>query len=331
MKPYNSFVSVSAALLLGFVATPADARGGKAGLQDRAACASISLAIAVGEAVSDADRAKCGSRGRKAASKAADSPAVSAPQINRPPARQPQTSRPDWIDRPPAADGILYGVGSGSSARDAFAQAVSMVGAQIKVTIKSELRVHSEESTTTESDGKERTTGRDNVSSTTRMLVHGVLEDVVFEDQYVDKGAEETWVLASLNIAALRAKEQAVLDAVLGSLSGATERLVDRMRGEGVFDQGAMSDVIDVLIETIDMGKSKFGKKVKKKWKKPFRALKAAARGALSCLEVADASGEPLTEPLDPGEHRLLFQCNGVPIVNTRLVTDVQEGLAVIS
>jgi len=317
--------------LLALPHSPADAQGGRDGLRDRAACASINLAIAVGDQVSDADRARCGTASRKVSPTPPKNPAASAPQLKRPPARKPQSVRPDWTERPPQSEGILYGVGSGPSAQEAFAKAVSMVGAQIKVTIKSELRVDMEESTTTDSRGKERTTGRENISSTTRMLVHGVLEDVVFEDQYVDKTEGVTWVLASLNVAAIRAKEQAVLNAVLSSLSQASERLVQRMQGEGVFDQGAMGDVIDVLIETIAMGKSRFGKKVKKKWKKPFRALKAAARGALACVQVSTEGGEPLTEPLDAGEHQLRIQCNGVPIADARFTTVVDGGLAVIS
>lgn len=298
------------------------------GLRSRASCASIDMAIALGERVSKKDRALCEGRPKpkpKPPVKAVAPTAKQAEVLSAPPTKA-HTSRPDWIDRPPAEVGMIYGVGEGADAKQAFAKAMDMCAGQVKASIHSEMEEQSSQRVEV-SGGKERVSGSESLSSTSRMLVRAVLEDVRIVDQYVDKKAGRTYVLASFDMAALQAKKRAIVESVLESIAGATEKLT-RAMASGKLDQSDITAVVNVLVDITAIGRTRLGRELKSQWLKPYRQLKNAVSLLVECLEVSSKTGGKLAQPMRPGDVALKVTCRGIPVTNAAMVVNVSNGLA---
>ena len=89
----------------------------RASLAARADCAEISMALAFGDRVSEADKAKCSNvKFTKETTKTVAAPPPPAVKPPPPVRTAPHTSRPEWVDRLPSSEGdILYGTGVGLS------------------------------------------------------------------------------------------------------------------------------------------------------------------------------------------------------------------------
>ena len=313
----------------GSAATSASARASAFdGLRSRASCASIDMAIALGERVSKKERQLCAGRPK---AKAKPKPAAVAPtpkqvEVLEAPPTKAHSSPPDWIDRPPVGKGMIYGVGEGADAKQAFAKAMDMCAGQVKASIHSEMEEETNQRVEI-SGGKETVSGSENLSSTTRMLVRAVLEDVRIVDQYVDKKSKRTYVLASFDMAALQAKKRAIVESVLESITEATEKLTGAM-ASGKLDQSDITTVVNVLVDITAIGRTRMGRELKSQWLKPYRQLKNAVSLLVECLEVSATSGGKLPQPMKPGNVALKVTCQGVPVTNASMVVDVSNGLA---
>jgi hypothetical protein len=175
--------------------------------------------------------------------------------------------------------------------------------------------------------GKETVSGSESMNSTSRMLVKGVLEDVRIVDQYVDTKAKRTYILASFDMAALQAQKQAIVEAVLESITRGTRQLV-RSISAGRLDQADITNVIAVLVDVTAIGRTRLGREMKPKWMKPYRQLKNAVSLLVECVEVSAPGGGKLAQPVRPGTVKLSVTCRNVPVANAALVVSVSGGLA---
>ena len=298
------------------------------GLRSRASCASIDMAIALGERVSKKDRELCAGRPKPKPKPPVTAVAPTAKQaevLSAPPIKA-HSSPPDWIERPPVERGMIYGVGEGAEAKQAFAKAMDMCAGQVKASIHSEMEEESSQSVQTVG-GRESVSSSENLSSTSKMLVRAVLEDVRIVDQYVDQKAGRTYVLASFDMAALQAKKQAIVESVLESIADATEKLT-RSIASGKLDQSDITAVVNVLVDITAIGRTRMGRELKAQWLKPYRQLKNAVSLLVECLEVRSQSGGKLPQPMKPGAVALKVTCRGVPVTNASMVVNVSNGLA---
>jgi len=150
------------------------------------------------------------------------------------------------------------------------------------------------------------------------------VDDVKIEDQWVDGKAGTTWVLSSLDLAALRAREDAFVDSVLAILARATERLVGRMTQDKVLDQRALLELVSVLDEVQTIGRSKLGKKLRDRWKTEFRRFRDLMERTLECVE---ATSTLVSEGKTGSERKVSLSCRGLPVVNASMATSVEGGL----
>lgn len=299
-----------------------------AGLRSRASCASIDMAIALGERVSKKDRELCAGR-PKSTPRPPVVPVEPTPkqvEVLEAPPTQAHSSPPDWIERPPTGKDMIYGVGVGAGAKQAFAKAMDMCAGQVKASIHSEMEDETNQRVEI-SGGTQTVSGSENLSSTTRMLVRAVLEDVRIVDQYVDTKAKRTYVLASFDMAALQAKKRAIVESVLESITEATEKLTGAM-ASGKLDQSDITTVVNALVDITAIGRTRMGRELKSQWLKPYRQLKNAVSLLVECLEVSSTSGGKLPQPMRPGNVALKVTCQGVPVTNAAMVVDVSNGLA---
>ncbi len=288
----------------------------------------LELAIAMGDDVDPSLKAKCSSS--KPASSVRKEVLRKRKQITPPAPIKTivHKSKPSWVDRPPIEDGMLYGVGEGKDNREAYARAVSMIASQLKVTIQAETLSKSQQETSAELiDGKEKnakTKYKEYTSDTVRMLIENTIEDVSLADQYVSKKGR-FWVLASFDVAALRAKEDAVRQAVISSLTMAGQRLADILTSDGVVEQDALFEVLAAVDDAKLMGRSKIGRKVKDDWKSLQKNLLRNVRKALGCVETTILS----TQEQSPAGAKLKIKltCNGKPISNAELNIVTEGGL----
>jgi hypothetical protein len=323
----------------------AHAPAAHADVRQRAACAEIEMLAAIGERVDPTQRAACaGSKPSTAAR--TKKPDRSGKQVGAvladvqpaaPPAAKPHDKKPDWVDRFPVEPERLWGVGSGSSLTQAFRGAVTVIAGQLQVEIDSETRMEIEQETTMElAGGREvdaKTKARETVGEAAQMVVKGVIDEVRIHDQYTEGGT--TWVLAMLDVAAIKAREDAVYESGLAILSRATEQLAAEL-GSGRFEQQALFDVADAIGDLKSLGRTKMGRKVRRRWKPELRSFRRMLEKVAGCVELTDAvyvagskripaSGQPKVP--DGARLQARVVCNGKPITRAVLRTSVEGGL----
>ena len=286
-----------------------------AGLQERADCAQVELSVMLGESVDAALKARCAR---------APAPPAAIVKPTRTKALKPvqvvvHSDRPEWVDRPPHAEDMLYGVGVGRTPAAAFTEASTLVAAQIRVKIRGNTVISETTRGATESvDGrviKDISSGTDFASSTSQLMVNAAIDDLSFEDQYTES-EEKIHVLVSLDLAALREKKQAIVDSVLTSMARSGEALLRGIREDGVLDQALLVGMLMALDEANDMGRSRLGKGVKKQWKAQYKALKRVVKKWVACVVIEKS-----------GESRLEARCKELPLVNADFRVHVVGGV----
>lgn len=284
-------------------------------LRARADCAQIELSAAMGESVSAAALQQCQSQASAAPKR------VEAKPRAVPNSKKISRDRPGWIDQPPVQQGMLFGTGEGPTVQSAFGQATAGIAAQVQVTIRSEVTdERSEEARESSRNGRTVSSSveyRERIGATSKMMTNQVLDDVIIMDQYRDPKTKRFHVLACLDMAALAAKEEAIVNAALSALSAAAEKLA-RQRSEGTaISQEALFELAAVLDDVKALGRSRIGRKAREHWRKPYGQFRRLVNRALTCVEVT----------LE-GKKEITVQCNGGALANARLKTRVKGGLA---
>lgn len=314
-------------------------------VRNRAKCAQLEMEKALGNKVSERDWRRCKSIPNALTVHKKTEPKDTFADV-QPPAPVKVTvheGRPAWVDRPPVAEGILYGVGSGENAQHAFNRALVMIAAQLQVTIRSSIsRVDSETHKETIKNGyllNDETKTHQYAQSTSQMIVKGTLKDAKLEDQWTDTKKDMTWVLASLDLAAIERRKQALIKAVFLALSRATARLNHRLLTDHVLDQQMLRDLIAVIGDVRALGRTSLGHDARSGWKNAFRRFRDNVRRLAQCMDVEGAyilpNGRriPVNDApkLPPGSRIDLFvNCRGIPIVNAKIKPWVEAGLVQI-
>jgi hypothetical protein len=311
------------------------------GLRDRASCADVELAEALGEPFDAAEKARCDSmrasrptQRRKNPPPAALPPAIVPaevgveivvevdPEVVRP--------RPGWIDSVPRASGKLHGVGRGADIASAFGDATRMIAAQLAVEVRSTLVDAQAEKGVFHGDVEVESVAREKVSRVTQTLVRNTLSNVEMVDQWREPDGGFHWVLTRYDQSRLEAERQAIIDAALGALADASERLRLHLTEENVLDQGALLDLLAVLNDVKAMGRSKAFKGLAKEWRKPHRKLKKTVQRALACVSAEPLDGAPSAGTLEPGDLVLRLHCNGKPLAGAQMSAALDGGMASI-
>ncbi|MBL6975772.1 MAG: LPP20 family lipoprotein [Deltaproteobacteria bacterium] len=333
----NMAASVTLLVVLGIPDARAD---GMSGVRQRAKCAQVEMALALGHKVALEDKRAC--EKVPDALEAKKQPKEPKLEEAKPPAPVKviaHADRPAWVDRPPVARGILYGVGDGPDAQRAFGRALVMIAAQLQTEIRSTTTAHASETSDTLSVGNRtahREASHEHVSSTSRMIVGGSIDDAKLEDQWVDHAKGVTWVLASLDVGAIEQRKQALVDAVHAALAAAADRLNQGVRENGVLDQAALRDLITVIGDVRALGDTDLSREVRKSWRPAFQDFRDTVRKLVNCVEVDGDYRLPngrlvpvdRTPDLRKGSKMLLqVTCRGIPVANARLKTHADGGL----
>jgi hypothetical protein len=311
------------------------------------------MALAFGDKVSEADKAKCSNvQFTKETTKtvAAPPPVVKPP----PPVRTaPHTTRPEWVDRLPSSEGdILYGTGVGANLQHGFQQAIVVIASQLAISVKSSMASSmTEDASESYSDGKQTssdTRSSESLTQASQSMVNSSLEDVKLMDQWVDKKEGKTWVLASFDRSVLKKKKQVVIDQAFAALADASAKLAAALSDEAGLDQAVIFEAMEVVDFLRGLGKTKMGKKVKKEWKAPLRKFKKRAEKVLDCVQVTGEGfgkrkrtikKEDGTEEVKEGfwwtkkirkgdsKLRVSIKCNGRPIIDANMLTSVRSGV----
>lgn len=312
-------------------------------VRNRAECAQLEMEKALGHKVSQSKWNACKSvpNAVHKQPKSHDNFADVQPPV--PIKVTPLKARPAWVDRPPRSKGILYGVGSGKNAQPAFNRALVMIAAQLQVTIRSSItQLASESHKETIKNGwvkNDETNAHQYIQSTSRMIVRGNIKNARLEDQWTDHKKGVTWVLASLDIAAIERKKQALVNAVFLALAQATNRLNLRLHKDGVLDQQMLRDLVAVIGDVRALGRSSLGRDARSAWAGAFRRFRENVRRLAECMDVdgtyilPNGRQVPVADAprLPPGSRiELNVSCRGIPIVNARIKPWVKAGLVQI-
>ena len=312
----------------------------------RADCAQVELSLAVGDKVSARERAAC--RTYKAPRRA---PPISRPRIGakkyrvpdilrdvKPPkqvrTRKVHRTRPAWVDRIPSRRGVFFGVGQGKTLTMGFQRAAVVIAGQVQMHIHSTFNINESESSRRRGNHVVNT-GRSHVSESSQMLVRGLVDDVKLEDNYKDPRTGQIWVLASLNIAALRAKEDALVQAVYRIFARATARLYVHLKKRKVIHQPALHELIGVLAEVRRLGLSKIGRKMRPRWSVQYRSFKRLVARFTDCLETKAVfisqgqkiEGETCPKIVDDTTIILSLTCKRFPVIEARVKAHVSGGM----
>jgi len=322
------------------------AQGNTNSVRRRADCAQVQLSLAVGDKVSAADRAAC--RSYRAPRRA---PPISRPRIGakkyrvpdilrdvKPPkkirTRKAHRTRPAWINRIPTRRGVFFGVGQGRNLKMAFQRAAVVIAGQVQIHIHSTFNINESESSRRRGDHVVNT-GRSHVSESSQMLVRGVVDDVKLEDNYRDPATKQIWVLASLNIAALRAKEDALVRAVYQIFARSIARLYVHLNKRKVIHQPALHELIGVLAEVKRLGLSRLGRKMRPRWRSQYSAYKRLVARFTDCMHTkavflsqgTKIEGETCPKIVDDTTIVLSLSCKRFPIVDARVKAHVSGGM----
>jgi hypothetical protein len=318
---------------------PASAGGDRSGLEQRAKCAAVGLAKAMGERVSVMDKKACSSAGQMKTPKDKPKPFAGVTLKVESPAAN---SRPSWINSIPTQHGVYYGVGEGPTTMAALREALTQVAAQVQIEIRSEMVRKTDTSAvdSVHSDGSEssRSNVKEDVSSFSESIVRGSLKEVKMAGRWVDPSGKH-YVLAALDQSAIEERDEELVQAVFETLSEVTERFVLRQADERVLSQDNLRELTLALSEVNALGKTKMGKKQKKKWKPAYRNLQKLVKKMVNCVTVKGnyvlSNGKKVPIKSSPtltqgSKIQLELSCAGMPIADATMKTYPSGGLVQI-
>jgi hypothetical protein len=303
-------------------------------VRQRAACAQVEMAEALGDPVSPEEKRQCQAVPKKPPAprppKDAKGETVfkDMPQLKELPAEKACGA---WIRGMAAQGEVLYGVGivQKGEAPEAKATLIGMqrammeIAAQISVQINGSVYSDQVEHTAQQTKNgitKTTQTSFSALSDTSRMVVGSSLEDARLEDSCHDaKGT--LYVLMSLDMAKVAEKQAAIVQAVIQALTDATLRAADALATDQ-FTQELLIEVLDTLEGANAMGRTKLGRKVKDQWAKEYDGLLRLAKRMTQCLEVEGGYA--------PGDNQtVLFKasCNAKAIRNGKFTYEIAGGM----
>ena len=294
-------------------------------LRTRGACSRVELAKAMGESPAAADKAACGNAPTSVGAATPEDPFAEAlpPEA---PSYEAHATAPDWLDNLPRRKGFLFGVGAGPDLTHAFREAAALIAAQMKAEVESSTRQFQSAETVSRVAGSQEVEAETRANTfsgeTSKMLVRSSLADVVIEDQYKDERSV-VHVLASLDVEALKKKEDALVASVLETLAGASERLAGAFAAEAPLQQEQLAAATSVLDDVDAFGRSEMGRQAKSRWRGELKGFRATVEKAVNCVTVDGGASAPLA----PGQLRVKVTCGDKPLANARLIVRTEGGL----
>jgi len=258
------------------------------------------------------------------------------PSSSRVPPRTAHQSPPGWIMRIPSRSGVLYGVGQDRTLLMAFRRASTVIAGQLQVHIRSVADLEQSEHTTT-TNGKSDTSSRTYVAESSQMIISGIVDEIKIADQY-NTNTGTTWVLASLDLAALRRRQDVLVTSVLRTIERAASRLSVTTTKKHIIDQTALFELIGVLEDVKALGRSNLGRSVRHRWRGQFYAFRRLVERIIECVHVTSGyrtNGKlintgPCPKISDGTVMELALSCNNLSLANGRFETDVTGGITAI-
>jgi len=265
-------------------------------VSDRANCAHLRLEAALGNSSAASAAAKCSAPAPSASPMTREVVAASAAAKGELPEA---SSRPEWVDRGKRSSGsMLYGVGvaqpheapGGQERVVALQRAAAEIGAQLEVQLDATMSDRQTLSTaSTTVDGRtasaERSTQQ--LSSTTQLLVSKSLEGMRVVDSYRDPSTKALHLLASLDLAEIAKREDAVVDSVIGGLAEAEERAAASV--EKGLEPAAMNQLFDAIARAQAVGRTQVGRRIKDRWAGQLSRSTSLAKELVRCVELKGA------------------------------------------
>jgi len=289
----------------------------------RSRCADVELSEALGEKVSAADAAACAAAPKTSQTVTKEL----APPPRPPPAIQaaaPLTpakpsSKPAWIDSWPKEDGKLLGVGSGRDLETAFAAATRVVAAQLHAQVSGTTNASDSVRARSSGNGPEEVQRTSTASATTMLIVDAVVEDIHVDDQWREPGGQ-LWVLASLDLAALEKRDEALIAAVLDALAQAEARIASALAEKGPLPYGTLIEAVESAQEASGFMRTPAGRRLMDRWKGALERVGRTLGKVARCVEVKQtaATADSVT---------LTASCRGHAWADARLLVAVDDGL----
>jgi hypothetical protein len=255
-------------------------------------------------------------------------------------ARPPHGGPPDWLYRPPATNGVLYGVGTGDTQINGFRASLVMVAAQLEVEIRGQVSTVGRQEVSAETQNgyavSSSVSESSQVSETSQMIVRGSLDGAEIQDVYLDPESGDYWVLSALDVGAIERGQDALVNSVMESLAQASERLIGATQDSGVIDQAALLAAVATIQDIETLGRTDIGRDVRQRWRDDVRAFKRVLKEGVDCVHLsgdfvtADGSVHPFESApvLEQGSViRLSVTCGETPMAGARLRTHVSGGL----
>lgn len=246
------------------------------------------------------------------------------PEVSSPPSSasgiRTSDEPPAWRDRLPERRGFVFGVGSGEDPDAAQRRALEFLARQLSVRVqvrsvdrqrfqRREVGVGAARATETLSE--------QDLSSTGRFLVRRNLESARVEEG-VRTPDGRYHVLVSLDLAALRARQDALVGAALETLATALERL-ERARRSPALDVSTLVELMLDLDEVRNLGRSELGRPVAGRWAAEERRAERLLGATLGGLTATLRS---LGEDLE-----LSVAVEGQPVAGLPVRLEVRRGL----
>ena len=324
------FVTLALAVPVVFLAATADAQYDD--VRQRAACAQVEMAEAMGDPVSPEEKRQCQAMPKKPPAprpQGKGEVVFSDAKLKELPV-EPKTCGA-WIRGQASQGDVLYGVGIVAKGEvpepklviTGMQRALLEIAAQVSTQINGSLYMDQAAHTAyQDNNGRTSTQSQEytGLSESARMMVGGSVDDARMEDQCRDaKGT--FYVLMSLDMAKVAEREGAVVASVIQSLTDATLRAAAAMNSDQ-FTQELLIEILDTLEQANAMGRSKIGHKVKDQWQKEYDGLLRLAKRMYTCLEVEGGYA--------PNDNKtLLFKttCNGIAIRDGKYTPTVDGGI----
>jgi hypothetical protein len=211
----------------------------------------------------------------------------------------------------PVEDGRVYGVGAGGDVETAYTKAARVLAAQLQVQITGRSTSSQTMHASSKDGGNEKVSYSESVDTTATLVVNNSLEDVRIADQWRAADGKQ-WVLATLDLKALAAKEDAIVGSVLESLAQVQERLGQALAGATPLSYEAYEDALASMASVSGLGRTDMGRKLKERWRNEFERAGRVMGKLSTCLEVTD-------ERTGEGELAFKVTCNKRPWSRARL------------
>lgn len=303
-------------------------------VRQRAACAQVEMAEALGDPVSPEEKRMCESLPKKPPAqrplKEAKGESVFT-EVLAPKETPPEKGCGAWIRGMPAKGDVLYGVGivqkgevpETKATLVAMQRGIMEIAAQLSVQMRGSVYSDQvEQKTKHTKDGVSRSTETTYamLSDTARMVVGSSVDDARLEDMCHDEKGT-LYVLMSLDLAKVAEKQAAIVQSVIQSLTDATRRAAEALMNDQ-FSQDLLVELLDTLEDANAMGRTKLGRKVKDQWSREYDGLLRIAKRMMQCLEVEGGYA--------PGDKEtILFKatCKGKVIRDGRFTYEVNGGV----